>query len=71
MEKYGYAPVRNIPTLWKNETREIIFTLVVDYFSIKLTIRQDAEHLYSEPEDLYFTTKDKNRYIFNQIRKIR
>ena len=37
LEKYVYATVQNKPTLWKHETRDIIFTLVVDYFGIKFT----------------------------------
>ena len=58
LEKYGYAPFWHTPDLWKNETRDIILILVVDDFGIKLTSSQDSEHLSSELEDLYVTTKD-------------
>ena len=58
MAKYGCAPVQHTPALWKHETRDIIFTLVVDGFGIKFTRRQDAEHLTSSLEDLYIITKD-------------
>ena len=27
---YGYAPVQHTPGLWKHETRDTIFSLVVD-----------------------------------------
>ena len=47
-----------MPGLWKHITRPIQFTLVVDDFGIKLTSSQDSEHLSSELEDLYVTTKD-------------
>ena len=57
LEKYGYAPVWHTPTLWKDETRNIIFTLVVDNFGIKFTIRQDAAYLSSTLEYLYVITK--------------
>ena len=53
MEKFGYAPVLNTPTLWKHETRDIIFTMVVDDFFIRVTIRQDEDHLSSALEYLY------------------
>ena len=58
MGKYEYTPVKNTPTLWKHETRDIVFTLMVDYFGIKFTNRQGADHLSSELEDLYVITKD-------------
>jgi hypothetical protein len=42
---YGYAPCPITPGLWKHETRDIAFLLVVDDFGIKYTDRRDAEHL--------------------------
>jgi hypothetical protein len=42
---YGYAPVKHTAGLWKHETRDITFLLVVDDFAIKYTKRTDAEHL--------------------------
>ena len=58
LKKYGYAPVRHTPALWKHTTINIIFTLVVDDSGIKLTRRQDVEHLSSALEDLYNIKKD-------------
>ena len=46
------------PAIWKHDTRNIMFTLVVDDFGIKFTNRQDSEHLASALEDLYVITKD-------------
>ena len=46
--KKGYAPVPHAPALCKHETRDIIFTLVVDDFGIKFTRTQDAEQISSE-----------------------
>jgi hypothetical protein len=42
---YGYAPVPHTAGLWKHETKDITFLLVVDDFAIKYTNRTDAEHL--------------------------
>ena len=35
LEKFGYHSVRHTPGLWKHNTREKIFTLVVDDLAIK------------------------------------
>ena len=55
---YGYSPVRHKPDIWKCETRDIIFTLVMDDFGIMFTTRQDLEHLASALKYLYVITKD-------------
>jgi len=40
---FGYAPVPITPGLWRNKTRNIAFTLVVDDFGVKYLDRRDAE----------------------------
>ena len=35
LAKFGYAPVPRAPSLWKQPTLDISFTLVVDDFGIK------------------------------------
>jgi hypothetical protein len=42
---HGYRPVPITPGLWKHDTRDIHFALVVDDFGVKYTNRADAEHL--------------------------
>ena len=64
IKKYGYAPVRHTPALWKHETRNTMCTLVVDDFGIKFTSRQDAYHLASAIEDFYVITKDWEVNVF-------
>ena len=44
---HGYYEVEHTPGLWRHETRDIAFTLVVDDFGIKYTNKADAEHLYN------------------------
>jgi hypothetical protein len=44
---HGYAPCAITPGLWKHESRDIQFLLVVDDFAVKYTNRQDVEHLIS------------------------
>ena len=58
LKKYGYAPVLHTPVLWKHESRNIMFTLVMDDSGIKFTSRRDIEHLGSALKDLYVITKD-------------
>ena len=42
---HGYCPVPIMPGLWKHDTKDVYFTLVVDDFGVKYTQRADAEHL--------------------------
>jgi len=53
LAKYGYAPVKRTPTLWRHETRPITFTLVVDDFGVKYVGKHYAEHLIQALQDLY------------------
>ena len=58
LKKCGYVLVRHTPALWKHESRNIMFTLVVDDFGINFNNRWDSEHLSSALEYLYAITKD-------------
>ena len=42
---FGYHPSRHTPGLWRHETRDTIFTLVVDDFVIKYTSLENSKHL--------------------------
>ena len=42
---HGYKPCALTPGLWRHETRDIVFSLVVDDFGIRYTNRNDADHL--------------------------
>ena len=46
LAQFGYAPVRHTPSLWCHETRDIIFSLVVDDFGVKYVGKKNAEHLW-------------------------
>jgi hypothetical protein len=54
----GYHQTPNTPCLFRHETRNIAFTLVVDDFGIKYVAREDAEHLLSTLRQLYTITVD-------------
>jgi hypothetical protein len=53
LEPYCYRPCSITPGLWRHDTRDIMFLLVVDDFGIKYTSLQDAEHLLSALKDAY------------------
>jgi hypothetical protein len=55
---FGYSPVPQTAGLWKHETRDITFLLVVDDFAIKYTDRTDAEHLLKALETGYKMSVD-------------
>jgi hypothetical protein len=53
---HNYAICTHTPGLWTHSTQNITFTLIVDYFGIKYTNRDDAIHLLTALEKLYTTT---------------
>lgn len=56
--EYGYKPVPRTAGLWKHETRELSFTLVVDDFGVKYEKEEDARHLEEALSKLYHVTTD-------------
>ena len=42
---FGYHPVPLTAGLWRHDTRDITFCLVVDDFGVKYTNKEDADHL--------------------------
>ena len=62
---HGYRPVPITPGLWKHDTRDIAFALVVDDFGVKYTKRDDAEHLVNTLQNVGYKLSqewDGNRY---------
>jgi hypothetical protein len=45
LANHGYAPIPNIPGIWKHETRPVTCTLVIDDFGVKYIGRENTEHL--------------------------
>ena len=45
LAKYGYAPCKRTPDLWRHATRPMVFTLCVDDFGMKYVGKQHASHL--------------------------
>jgi hypothetical protein len=42
---FGYTECINTPGLWRHETRDITFTLVIDNFGVKYVKKEDVDHL--------------------------
>jgi hypothetical protein len=65
LAKHGYLQSKNIPGLWRHETRPTTFTLVVDDFAIKVMSDDDANHLINVLKANYTITVDKDatKYI--------
>ena len=55
---YGYHPASRTPGLWKHETRDTIYTLVVDNFSIKYTSLKNAKHLLNALQAKHTISED-------------
>ncbi len=56
--KDGYFQSKIIPGLGTHLTRPILFSLVVDDFTVKYTRREDAEHLMAALKKDYTATED-------------
>jgi len=65
LEPHGYRPVPITPGLWKHDTRDLAFTLVVDDFGVKYTNENDAKHLMSILHQQYKVSEDwtGTRYV--------
>ena len=65
LAKFGYTPVEHTPSLWKHNTRPIMFTLVVDDFGVKYQGIEHFRHLHTALQLQYDTTVDMtgNKYL--------
>ena len=57
---HGYHPVPSTPCLFRHQSRNIAFTLVVDDFGIKFAHSEDASHLLTTLRLLYTITVDES-----------
>ena len=48
----------NTPGLWRHETRDITFTLVVGNFGVKYIKKEDVDHVIASIKSNYMLTKD-------------
>jgi hypothetical protein len=56
--KHGYFQSKIIPGLWTHLTRPILFSLVIDNFTVKYTRREDTEHLMAVLKKDYTAAED-------------
>jgi hypothetical protein len=55
---FGYYKCVETPGLWKQETRPLTFTLIVDDFGVKYESKDDVDHLIASIKSTYKVTKD-------------
>ena len=55
---HGYVPVKHTPSLWRQHTIDLVFSLVVDNFVIKYTHKQDSHHMLKSIWEDYEITED-------------
>jgi hypothetical protein len=65
LNKHGYKQNKLVPGLWKQDTRSIQFTLVVDDFGVKCISEEHANHLKQALDKYYKLTCDwmGTRYV--------
>ena len=56
LEWYVYRSCPFTPSLWKHDSRPILFTLVVDDFGVKYVGKKHFQHLWDALGDLYDIT---------------
>ena len=64
---FGYHPACHTPGLWQHETRDTIFTFVVDDFSIKYTSLDNAQHLLHALKEKYTISEDWEAKLYTGI----
>jgi hypothetical protein len=60
----GYRQVTHTPGLFKHDTGDISFTLVVDNFGAKYTARADFDHLVTRIQQRYTATIDRSDELY-------
>ena len=55
---HGYRPAPLTPGLWRHDTKDIVFSLVVDDFGVRYTSRADADHLVTTLSTAYQVSTD-------------
>ena len=55
---HRYCPEPLTPGLWRRDTRDIVFSLVVDDFGVRYTSRDDADHLLATLATKYQLSTD-------------
>ena len=55
---HGYYLVKYTPGLWKHDTKDTLFPILVDEFSIKYTFLDNAHHLLNTLKTKYTTYED-------------
>ena len=58
LASYEYVPTKRIPGLWTRITKDIKFSLCVDYFLIKYVDKQDTQYLLDTLKNMYTTSTD-------------
>ena len=53
LAKFGYAPVARTPYLWKHATKDINFSLVVNYLGVKQVRKGNSDYLIQALKKLY------------------
>jgi hypothetical protein len=65
LSPFGYYPVCNSPGMWLHKTRPIAFSLIVDDFEVKYTVKQHAYHLWDALLCSYELTTDWEGKVYS------
>ncbi len=58
LQKHGYRQSQTTPGLWKQDTRPISFSLVINNFGVKYVGKENAQHLLDTMRHYYKCTCD-------------
>ena len=56
MKKHGFHQAKHTQGFFKHESRDILFTMVVDDLGIKYTNKADVDYLITSLEEVYTMT---------------
>ena len=64
LKQEGYYPDNCCPNTWSHESRDTKFCLCVDDFSVRYSIKNDADHIITNLKKFYDITIDGSRKLF-------
>ena len=67
LKPYGHRPSNKTPGPWKYDSHPINFTVVVDDFGVKYSVKKHDLHLKSALEDKYKVTTDWEVKLYTGI----
>ena len=68
MSPFGYHPMQQTPGIWVHDSRQTIFSLVVDDLCVQYCSTEDADHFFKYLRAKYLITFDMEATVYIGIK---